>query len=237
MRTPLEREAVIEIGPLGGIRNFGWLQEGRLARGEQPPLDDDTLETLAAAGIQTVFSLRADAERAGPLDGRLVPQYAAHLQAAACDRAGLRFHHVGCTDFLAPAPEEVATVLRALDAEIDDERSVLVHCRAGVGRTSIMTCTWLMSRGMSGDDVAAIHIQFLLELDDRLKVPPDEMDAYLKRVRRAEQWWGFHQIAEALGTQITESFSMAPPERPNDADGWEQRYRDALKPWREALGR
>ena len=56
---------MIEIGPLGGIRNFGWLHAGRLARSEQPPLDDNTLETLAAAGIQTVMSLRTEAERAG----------------------------------------------------------------------------------------------------------------------------------------------------------------------------
>ena len=107
---------MIEIGPLGGIRNFGWLQAGWLARGEQPPLDDETLEALAAAGIQSVISLRAEAEREGPLDGRLVPQYAADLQRAACERAGLRFHHLGCTDFMAPSPEEVAQTLRAIDA-------------------------------------------------------------------------------------------------------------------------
>ena len=228
---------VIEIGPLGGIRNFGWLQAGRLARGEQPPLDDETLEALAAAGIQSVISLRAEAEREGPLDGRFVPQYAADLQRAACERAGLRFHHLGCTDFMAPSPEEVAQTLRAIDAEADEGRTVFVHCRAGVGRTSIMTCTWLMSRGMSGDEAARIHVQFLLELDDRLKIPRSQWDAYLKRVRRAEQWWGLHQIAAALGTQIAESYPLPAPERPSDADGWEQRYRDALRPWREGLGR
>lgn len=228
---------MVEIRPLGGIRNFGWLQEGRLARGEQPPLDDETLESLAAAGVQSVVSLRAEAERAGPLDGRLVPEYAAELQRAACERAGLRFHHLGCTDFMAPSPEEVAETLRAVDAEVHEGRTVFVHCRAGVGRTSVMTCTWLMARGTSGDDAARVHVQFLQELDDRLQIPRSLWDAYLKRVRRAEQWWGFHQIASALGTSIAESFPLPPPERPAGTDGWEQRYHDALRPWREALGR
>lgn len=228
---------MIEIGPLGGVRNFGWLQAGRLARGEQPPLDDDTLETLAAAGIQSVISLRAEAEFAGPLDGRLVSQYAAEQQRAACARAGLIFHHLGCTDFMAPSPEEVANTVRAIDAEVDAGRTTFVHCRAGVGRTSVMTCTWLMSRGMPGDEAAAIHVQFLLQLDERQQIPPDQWPAYLKRVRRAEQWWALHRIAEALGTQIAGEHGMPPQQRPADAEGWQQRYMDALRPWRKALGR
>ena len=228
---------MIEIVPLGGVRNFGWLQDGRLARGEQPPLDDGTLGTLQTAGITSVISLRAEGELAGPLDGRLVPQYAADLQRAACDAVGLRFHHLGCTDFMAPSPTEVASTLRTLDAEIDGGQTVFIHCRAGVGRTSVMTTTWLMTRRMSGDDAARTHVQFLLELDARQQIPPAEWESYLKRVRRAEQWWALHQIADALGTAITESFPMPPAERPADAPGWAEAYRDALQPWRTALGR
>lgn len=228
---------MIEIKQLGSIRNFGWLYERRLARGEQPPLDDDTLTLLAAEGIGSVISLRAEAEPEGTLDGRLVPRYAAVAQRAACELAGLRFQHVGCTDFEAPAPDEVALALRAIDAEVDADRAVYVHCRAGVGRTSVMTCTWLMSRGMDANDAMRLHVQFLQQLDDRQKIPPALWPAYLKRVGRAQQWWAFHQIAEALGTRITEAFPMPAAERPAGAEGWEQGYRDALRPWRERLGR
>jgi uncharacterized protein (TIGR01244 family) len=228
---------VIDIRQLGGIRNFGWLQPGRLARGEQPPLDDDTAELLAAEGIRSVISLRQEREPEGMLTGRLVPSYAAAAQGLVCERAGLRFQHVGCTDYRSPRPDEVAVALRAIDAEVDADRPVLVHCRAGVGRTSIMTCTWLMSRGMSANDAAHIHLQFLGELDVRLQIPPEQWDAYLQRVNRAQQWWGFRQIAESLGTPVTESFPFPAPERPDEAAGWEQWYRDELRPWREALGR
>jgi protein tyrosine phosphatase (PTP) superfamily phosphohydrolase (DUF442 family) len=228
---------VVEVRQLGGIRNFGWLRAGRLARGEQPPLDDDTLGTLAVEGIRSVISLRQEAERAGTLDGRFTPEYSAEGQRLACERVGLRFHHVGCTDYQAPRPDEVADGLQAIDEEVGAGRPVLVHCRAGVGRTSIVTSAWLMADGMDGNEAAAIHVQFLTELDDRLKIPPAFWDAYLKRVGRAQSWWGLCQIAEALGTPITERFPLPEPERPAEAAGWEQWYRDALQPWRERLGR
>jgi len=228
---------VVEVRQLGGVRNFGWLQAGRIARGEQPPMEDDTLEALAAEGIRSVISLRQEAEREGTLDGRLVPAYSAEGQRLACERVGLRFHHVGCTDYQAPCPDEVADTLRAIDAEVSADRPVFVHCRAGVGRTSIMTCAWLMSQGVPGNEAAAIHVQFLDELDARLKIPSAYWDAYLKRVGRAQSWWGLCQIAEALGTPITGSFTILAPERPTEAEGWEAWYRQVLKPWREALGR
>ena len=228
---------MVEVKQLGGIRNFGWLQAGRLARGEQPPLDDDTLEALAAEGIRSVISLRQEAERQGTRDGQMVPAYSAEGQRLACERTGLSFHHVACTDFQAPRPDEVAETLRAIDVEVGADRPVLVHCRAGVGRTSIMTGAWLMATGMAGNEAAAIHVQFLDDLDDRLKIPVAYWDAYLKRVGRAQSWWGLHQIAESLGTPITGSFAMPAPEQPAEAAGWEQWYRDALQPWRERLGR
>jgi protein tyrosine phosphatase (PTP) superfamily phosphohydrolase (DUF442 family) len=228
---------VVEIRQLGGIRNFGWLQPGLLARGEMPPLDDGTAEILAAEGIRSVISLRQEGEPEGTLTGRLVPAYVAAQQGAACERVGLRFLHLGCTDYQSPRPDEVAASVRAIDAEVDSGRPVLVHCRAGVGRTSIVTCTWLMTRGMSGDDAARIHLQFLDDLDDRLKIPPAMRAAYLKRVNRAQQWWGFRQIAASLGTPVTDNLTFPPPERPEIAGGWEHEYREALRPWREALGR
>ena len=228
---------MIEITQLGGIRNFGWLQAGQLARGEQPPLDDGTAEALLAAGISSVICLRQEGEAAGTLTGRMVPAYAAAEQRLVCEQTGLRFRHLGCTDFMTPRPDEVVDALRAIDAEVDGGHSVLVHCRAGVGRTSIMTCAWLMSRGTSGNDAARIHLQFLDELDERLQIPPERRAAYLKRVNRAQQWWGFREIADALGTPVTESFPFPEPERPEEAVGWELAYREALGPWREALGR
>jgi protein tyrosine phosphatase (PTP) superfamily phosphohydrolase (DUF442 family) len=228
---------VVEIKQIGGVRNFGWLEPGRLARGEQPPLDDNTLEALAAEGVLSVISLRREEEAEGPLAGRLVPQYSPDQQRLTCERAGLQFQHVACTDFEAPRPDDVANVLRAIDDEVEAGRPVFVHCRAGVGRTSIMTCAWLMAHGMAGDEAAAIHVQFIKQHDERLQIPPEQWDAYLKRVGRAESWWSLRQIAEALGTPITAEFSMPAPERPFEATGWEQWYRDVLEPWREALGR
>ena len=43
--------------PLGGIRNAAWLNPFALWRGEQPPLDDDTVAAMRQSGIQVIFSL------------------------------------------------------------------------------------------------------------------------------------------------------------------------------------
>jgi len=94
-----------------------------------------------------------------------------------------------------------------------------------------------MSQGMPGNEAASIHVQFIKDLDDRLQIPPEQWSAYVKRVGRAASWWGLCQIADSLGTPITEEFSMPAPGRPIDAEGWEEWYWDELQPWREALGR
>src|SRR5215207_1992242 len=100
--------STVEIRQLGGLRNFGWLVPGRLARSEMPPLDDGTADRLRAEGIRSVISLRQEGEPEGTLTGRLVPAYAAAAQRVACERANLQFTHLGCTDYQSPRPDEVA---------------------------------------------------------------------------------------------------------------------------------
>lgn len=222
-----------EPAELGGIRNFGWVVPGQLARGEQPPLDAATFIALLGQGIGSVVSLRQDRERAVTLTGRLVPEYAVEEERTHCERFDLSFHHLACTDFQALEPDDVARALRTIDAEVESGRAVFVHCLAGAGRTSLISAAWLMSRGGRGNHAARMHARFLEELDARLNIPLAERDGYRQRVGRGHSWWGLLQIARALGDPVTVSFDLPTPERPPYADSWEAWYARELLPWRQ----
>ena len=227
---------------LGSLRFFGWLLEGRLARGEQPLLDTDDLALLRRAGVTDVVSLREAVDRAKPARERPLPAYRVEEEATGCAAVGLGFHHVACTDYVAPAPEEVAAALRLLDRLGAAERAVFVHCAAGMGRTSVVTAAWLVARGWSGDAVAGVHDRWLLALDALLGPQTrEERLAHHRRVGRPAFWWALRQVAQALGSPIRGRFASAeeietlglegPPAR---TEGWEGRYHEALRPWRRA---
>lgn len=222
---------------LGGIRNASKIHP-RLWRGEQPPADDETAAALKGAGIQTIVSLRTDGEPAGTVGGRACAPYCVADERGLSEGRGFRFHHVTLTDFLAPHPAEVANALRLLDEKIDDGRTVYVHCRAGVGRTGMITSAWLISRGTSGDDAADIFFHFSRDIYQRTAQAaiaagekPYTREGYFDRVRLADQWWAITQFAEALGSPITREFDVPVLTCPEGCEGWADLYREALAGW------
>jgi hypothetical protein len=234
--TPEGTSVPLTIEPcqLGGVRNFAWLLPQKVARGEQPPLDDDSLDLLAVDGVRAVVALRCDGEAALRLAGRDVPAYAVAAEREACQRRGIRFRQLGCTDFKAPKPDEIAQALRLIDEEVAGGGGVFVHCLAGVGRASMMTCAWLIAQGASGDDAAALHARFAEDAEQRFKIPPQRRADYLRKVGRAESWWALQQIATALGSPITNPAILQAAVRPEQTEDWEPRYWDELRPWRES---
>jgi uncharacterized protein (TIGR01244 family) len=227
-------EASESNGPtqLGGIRNFGWVVPRVLARSGQPPLDDGSLEQVASLGIHTVVSLRSDGEISRDLTTVNQPKpYSADEEAAAVERAGLRFVHVPCEDLQAPRPDDIAAVLRALDEEAGANRVSLAHCLAGVGRTSVMTSGWLMSRGASGDDAAELHARFLGYLDAGAALPLEQRPPEI-RLGRQYSCWAFLQVARALSQTVRQRDDLPEPVKPPNTDGWEELYMSALAPWR-----
>src|SRR5439155_15221906 len=115
-----------------------------------------------------VLSLREAIDVAKRAVGRPLPPYRVEEEAERCAALALAFSHLPCADYAAPAPHEVAAALRRLDELVDGGRAVFVHCAAGMGRTSVMTAAWLLSRGWSGDQVAGVHERWLLARDAHL---------------------------------------------------------------------
>jgi hypothetical protein len=211
-----------------GIRNFAWLVDGQLARGEHPLDVESSWSALKDAGIGSIISLREAEDRAR--GGR--PAYRAADERAVCEGLGLRFHHLPCDDFAAPSPGQVAAALAAIDDEVAAGRAVYVHCFAGVGRTGVITCAWLMTRGWSGDEAADVYFQFVDEMSGRRPTPDEDLAAYRRRVGVPQQWWTLQAIGDALGRPMRHRPDAPPAECPPGAEHWDQEYAALLRPWR-----
>jgi atypical dual specificity phosphatase len=218
---------------LAGIRNFGWVRPGVLARGEQPPLEAATFEALHEQGIRTVMSLRPDREPPPVAGRRLWPEYHAEEEQQLVEAAGMQFRHVELEDFAAPAPHEVAQALTVLDEAVKSNPAVYVHCRAGAGRAAVISGTWLIANGGSGDEAARLYARFMDHIVTTIGFSADQTAEMQRRVGQPYVWWSLQQIASALGTPVTREFALLPPEQPARAEGWPEAYRELLRPWRK----
>jgi protein tyrosine phosphatase (PTP) superfamily phosphohydrolase (DUF442 family) len=220
---------------LGTIRNFAWVEPGVLARGEQPQLTSETFGSLKTAGITAVLSLRPDREPPSKNSVRPWPEYVVSEERAVAEAVGLRFRNVPLTDFSAPPPEHVAKALHTIDELVAEQPGVYVHCRAGAGRAGLISGVWAVTRGHSGDDAADSYLRFMQHVGSAFghDADPQRWEAFLRRVGSPQVWWALREIVDALGSPVTRSQPrLVAPERPAEADHWEQRYRALLAPWR-----
>jgi atypical dual specificity phosphatase len=227
----------MEIHPttLGSIRNFAWVEPGVLARGEQPELNSETFSALRGAGITAVVSLRPDREPPSANSRRPWPEYRMEDEAALAESHGMRFRNLPITDFSAPSPDQVASALRIIDALVRDTPGVYVHCRAGAGRAGLISGVWAVTRGRSGDEAADSYVRFMEHVGSAFGHDADDerWQAFLKRVGSPSIWWALREIVDALGSPITRDQPRLPaPERPSEADHWEDGYGALLAPWR-----
>jgi protein-tyrosine phosphatase len=98
---------------------------------------------LAASGVTDVVCLLPDAELAvlGLADE---PELLA--------RNGLRLHRLPVPDFGVPDAEAAAALAGALTERLAAGASVVVHCRGGVGRSSMVAALVLVREGLGPDD-------------------------------------------------------------------------------------
>jgi hypothetical protein len=117
---------------------------GRLALMPRPRagdwLEDEAL-SWQRQGLDVVVSLLQDSE---------VNELGLADEAAACERAGLRFIRFPIPDRGVPASEATASELvSALAAELRAGRGVGVHCRIGVGRSASLAVCVLAALGVA----------------------------------------------------------------------------------------
>jgi protein tyrosine phosphatase (PTP) superfamily phosphohydrolase (DUF442 family) len=220
---------------LATIQNFSWVFPGVLARGEQPQLEPAIFAALREAGITTVLSLRPDREPPSANASRPWPEYSVEQEQALAEKAGMRFEQFPLEDFSAPPPERIAGALSLVDSLANDGHAVYVHCRAGAGRTGLVSGAWEVTRGRSGDDAADSYVTFMQHIADAHGYSDEQWAVYARRVGQPYTWWALREIVAALGSPVTrEQTRLLPPQKPANAEDWEERYRRLLQPWRKA---
>lgn len=106
---------------------FSWIIEKSIAGMEMPglfsPIEED-LDFLKAKGIEVIVNL----------------QEKEHL----LDHKGFIVNNIPINDFAPPNLEDFKDFIDFVTAQIAQEKRVVVHCYAGMGRTNLMLATYLM---------------------------------------------------------------------------------------------
>jgi len=115
------------------------------------PRADDWLETEVKAwkdaGVDVVVSLLERAE---------VSELGLQREAGLCGATGIDFVSFPIPDRGVPEPDEAARIARVLTAGFRDGRSIAIHCRAGIGRSSIMAACVLALCGIDAERALAL---------------------------------------------------------------------------------
>ncbi|HLG61432.1 MAG TPA: protein-tyrosine phosphatase family protein [Ktedonosporobacter sp.] len=103
----------------------------------------DEIKDLHTSGVDVLVSLLTDAE---------VSELDLVEEAACCREQGIQFISFAIVDLSIPSfSEETFQLLRRLKAYLSEGKHVTFHCRAGIGRSSLMAASLLVLTGLTAD--------------------------------------------------------------------------------------
>lgn len=99
----------------------------------------DEVRSWRAAGLDVVTSLLTPAE---------VAELDLQEEAALSREEGVEYHAFPIPDYSVPrSRQDLAELVSRLEAALEAGKSVAVHCRQGIGRSSLLVASVLVSRG------------------------------------------------------------------------------------------
>src|SRR2546423_13600834 len=124
-----------------------WVVPGRLLAGEYPSATDEAgarekIARLSDAGVTVFLDLTESDE------GGLVP-YRPLLE------EGIRPERHAVADLDRPPPEQMREILDAIDAALERDEVVYLHCYGGLGRTGTVVGCYLVRHGRTGEEALA----------------------------------------------------------------------------------
>ena len=129
-----------------------WLQlptPGRLAIMPRPRGDwlADEVQGLALSGVEQFVSCLTATE---------VAELDLDIEQALCEAVGIAFISFPIPDRgVPPSIEQTRELIERLHTAVAEGRTVAVHCRAGIGRVSVVAACVLLRAGMNVDDAFA----------------------------------------------------------------------------------
>lgn len=106
----------------------------------------DSVAAWKAAGVDSVLSL---------LDGEELRDLGLATEAAECRRQGLTYLNQPTVDFSVPTEQALNRIAQTVMDRMRDGGTVLVHCRAGIGRSGMTACAVLIRQGNAAEAAIA----------------------------------------------------------------------------------
>ena len=163
-----------------------WVEPAILLAGEYPGARSThaarrKIQALLDCGIRDIINLMEVAER--DFDGNpfspyepIVRRFPAFADEVTCRRFPIR-------DMDVPDENGMCAILDAIDASLDAERPVYVHCLAGVGRTGTVIGCWLVRHGLASGASVIDVIQDLRQHDPHAHWPSPQSTVQRNMVR------------------------------------------------------
>jgi protein-tyrosine phosphatase len=126
-----------------------WVSPGRVLAGEYPGsvyLEDarPKLRWLLENGVSALVDLTERGELEPYL--KVLAEESDHLS------AGPEHQRQPIEDMSSPTVEVMTDILDTIDAAVEADKVVYLHCMAGLGRTRVVVDCYLVRHGMSGED-------------------------------------------------------------------------------------
>jgi hypothetical protein len=128
-----------------------WVIPGQFLAGENPAKSGDEptiirrVQALLKSGISVFYDLTEKANGHGHYAPILYREAAEYGLAA-------RYLNFPIIDFTAPSVEMVKTILDSIDESLAAEKSIYLHCYAGIGRTGTIVGCFLARHGLTGQE-------------------------------------------------------------------------------------
>src|ERR1700734_1879270 len=101
---------------------------------------DDEMAALRSEGVSIVVSMLTLSEQQELELGN---------EEEAANAAGIEFRQLPTADRGTPGVPEFNALLKYLEAELSDGKHIVVHCRMGIGRASLVAAGVLVNEGLS----------------------------------------------------------------------------------------